>query len=55
MYGIIHKNEKGYYKALFSLFFTDEPLTSVLEDLQSLTTAVLQEDESGSDSDSWHE
>ena len=32
---------------------SDEPLTSVLEDLQSLTTAVLKDDDdTGSESDS---
>ena len=40
---------------LVYIYVSDEPLTSVLEDLQSLTTAVLKDDdETGSESDSWH-
>ena len=38
----------------FLFFFTDEPITSVLEDLKSLTSAVLKDDISSSESeDDW--
>jgi hypothetical protein len=35
----------------FFCFFTDETITSVLEDLKSLTSAVLKDDISSSESE----
>ena len=45
-----HFNDISYD---YFFLFTDEPINSVLEDLKSLTSAVLKDDISSSESEDW--